>query len=42
MQDDTYFEIKEGLTAGQKVITGPCDLLSKTLKAEDAVAEKEK
>jgi HlyD family secretion protein len=42
IQDDTYIEIKDGLQTGQKVITGPYDLLSKTLKEADAVAEKGK
>jgi HlyD family secretion protein len=42
IQDDTYIEIKEGLSAGQKVITGPYDLVSKTLKEGDAVATAEK
>ncbi len=32
IQDINYIEIKEGLTAGQEVITGPYDIVSKTLK----------
>jgi HlyD family secretion protein len=40
IQDDKYIEIKSGLEENQKVITGPFDLLSKSLKNEDAVTEK--
>lgn len=32
IQDINYIEIKEGLTAGLQVITGPYDVVSKTLK----------
>jgi HlyD family secretion protein len=40
IQDEKYIEIQSGLKPGEKVITGPFDLLSKTLKDEDAVTEK--
>ncbi len=32
IQDINYIEITEGLKAGQEVITGPYDVVSKTLK----------
>lgn len=40
IQDDTYIEIASGLKDAQKVISGPYDLLSKTLKDGDAVSIK--
>ena len=32
IQDINYIEILNGLTAGQEVVTGPYDAISKTLK----------
>lgn len=40
IQDDTYIEIVNGVKDGDKVISGPYDLLSKTLKDGDAVSIK--
>lgn len=40
IQDDTYIEILSGLNAQEKIVTGPYDLLSKTLKSGDAVSTK--
>jgi HlyD family secretion protein len=37
IQDNTYIEIKEGLKAGQEVITAPYRAISKTLKDGDKV-----
>lgn len=42
IQDDTNIEIIEGLTKDDKIITGPYNLVSKTLKAGDAVSDKNK
>ena len=41
MQDNDYIEIKEGLESGAKVITGPYSAVSKKLKNESLVKEKE-
>lgn len=40
IQDDTNIEIIEGLTKDDKIITGPYNMVSKTLKAGDSVEEK--
>ena len=40
IQDDTYIEVLSGLKAQEKIVTGPYDLLSKTLKEGDAVVTK--
>lgn len=37
IQDINYIEIKSGLKAGDEVITGPYDIVSKTLKEKDKV-----
>lgn len=37
IQDINYIEIKKGLSAGQTVISGPYDVVSKTLKENDKV-----
>ena len=37
IQDINYIEIKEGLKAGETVITDPYDVVSKTLKENDKV-----
>ncbi|WP_301921615.1 efflux RND transporter periplasmic adaptor subunit [Ferruginibacter sp.] len=37
IQDINYLEITEGLTEGEEVITGPYDIVSKTLKEKDNV-----
>jgi HlyD family secretion protein len=41
ISDDTHYEIKSGVQAGETVITGPFRLLSKTLKAGDLLMVKE-
>ena len=41
VQDNDYIEIKEGLESGAKVITGPYSAVSKKLKNESLVKEKE-
>lgn len=40
IQDDTYIQILEGVQVGDKIITGPYDVLSKTLKDKGAIKEK--
>jgi HlyD family secretion protein len=42
IQDDTNIEIIEGLTKDDMVITGPYNMVSKTLKAGDLIEEKNK
>ncbi len=42
IQDDTNIEIIEGLTKDDKIITGPYNMVSKTLKAGDLIEEKKK
>lgn len=42
VQDINYFEITKGLKAGEKVVTGPYDVVSKTLKEGDKVQVVEK
>ena len=37
IQDDTNIEITEGLSEGDEVITGPYNLVTKTLKTGDKV-----
>jgi HlyD family secretion protein len=37
IQDDQFIEVKEGLKENESVITGPYDLVSKTLKEGDKV-----
>jgi HlyD family secretion protein len=37
IQDTKYIEITSGLKAGEEVITGPYDIVSKTLKEDDKV-----
>ncbi len=37
IQDINYIEITEGLTENQEVVTGPYDIVSKTLKEKDKV-----
>jgi HlyD family secretion protein len=37
IQDINYIEVTEGLTEGEEVITGPYDIVSKTLKEKDKV-----
>ena len=37
IQDINYIEVTEGLTENQEVITGPYDIVSKTLKEKDKV-----
>jgi len=41
VQDNDYIEIKEGIESGAKVITGPYSAVSKKLKNESLVKEKE-
>ena len=40
ISDDTHYEIKSGLQAGETVITGPFRILSKTLKTGDLLTIK--
>ncbi len=40
IQDDSNIEILEGLTKDDKIITGPYNMVSKTLKPGDAIEEK--
>ena len=42
IQDDTNIEIVSGLSENDKIITGPYNMVSKTLKAGDLVEEKNK
>jgi HlyD family secretion protein len=42
IQDDTNIEIVSGLKEGDKIITGPYNLVSKTLKPGEKVEEKNK
>ena len=42
IQDDTNIEIRSGLKAGDKVITGPYTLVTKTLKPGDKVSVEDK
>jgi HlyD family secretion protein len=42
IQDDTYIEVKTGLTEGQEVISGPYRIVSKDLKDEDKVEKSKK
>ena len=42
IQDDTNIEIVEGLSADDKIITGPYNIVSKTLKPGDLIEEKNK
>ena len=42
IQDDTNIEIVEGLTKDDKIITGPYNVVSKTLKPGDLIEEKNK
>jgi HlyD family secretion protein len=42
IQDINYIQITGGLTEGQEVVTGPYDLVSKTLKEDDLVKKVEK
>ena len=42
IQDDTNIEIISGLEEGDKIITGPYNMVSKTLKPGDKVEEKDK
>jgi HlyD family secretion protein len=42
IQDDTYIQILEGVKVGDKIITGPYDVLSKTLKDKGPIKEKAK
>ncbi len=37
IQDDSYIQIKEGINEGDEVVTGPYELLSKTLNPGDKV-----
>ncbi len=39
IQDDSYIEIMSGLSGTEKIITGPYNIISKELKAGDAVKE---
>lgn len=39
IQDDSYIEIMNGLSGNEKIITGPYNIISKELKAGDAVKE---
>jgi HlyD family secretion protein len=41
ISDDMYYEVKEGLTEGDQVITGPFRILSRSLKEGDLVRVKE-
>ena len=40
IQDDTYIQILEGIKAGDKIVTGPYDVLSKTLKDKSPIKQK--
>jgi HlyD family secretion protein len=40
IQDDTNIEITSGLSEGENIITGPYNLVSKTLKPGDLIEEK--
>ena len=42
IQDDTNIEIVEGLSKDDKIITGPYNMVSKTLKPGDLIEEKNK
>ncbi|SHG68031.1 efflux RND transporter periplasmic adaptor subunit [Winogradskyella jejuensis] len=42
IQDDTNIEIVSGLKEGDKIITGPYNMVSKTLKPGDKVEDKDK
>ncbi|WP_299364842.1 efflux RND transporter periplasmic adaptor subunit [Winogradskyella sp.] len=42
IQDDTYIEVVSGLNDDDKIITGPYNMVSKTLKPGDLVEEKNK
>ena len=42
IQDDTNIEITSGLSKGDKIITGPYNMVSKTLKPGDLLEEKSK
>ena len=42
IQDINYIEITTGLKAGEKVITGPYNVISKTLKEDSKVKVVEK
>lgn len=42
IQDDTNIEIVSGLTKDDKIITGPYNMVSKTLKPGDAIEQKNK
>jgi len=42
IQDDTNIEIVSGLKEGDKIITGPYNMVSKTLKPGDKIEEKDK
>lgn len=42
IQDDEYIHIQTGLDIGEKVITGPYNLVNKELKSGDKVREKDK
>ncbi|TCK67550.1 HlyD family secretion protein [Winogradskyella wandonensis] len=42
IQDDTNIEIVSGLEEGDKIITGPYNMVSKTLKPGDKVEDKDK
>jgi HlyD family secretion protein len=42
IQDDTNIEIIEGLRKGEHIITGPYNMVSKTLKAGDLIEDKDK
>ncbi len=39
IQDDSYIEVMNGLSGSEKIITGPYNIISKELKAGDAVKE---
>lgn len=41
-QDDEYISIKEGISEGEEVITGPYDLVSKGLKNKEKVKKEQK
>jgi HlyD family secretion protein len=42
LQDDDYIEVKEGLTEGQKIVSGPYNTVSSMLKQGDKVKEEAK
>ena len=42
IQDNTYIEIKEGLKAGERIVTGPYSSISRMLENNDAVEVVEK